>query len=87
MAAEMRTVPESDYRRAIAAVVELLKRQSSISEEELLGAFSASAFLAMEGKERVVVSNKESGGKRMRVRENIEHKREEGKLLGVSLEY
>ena len=51
--AEMRTIPESEYQPAIVALVETLKRQSSISEPELVAALTACFLLARDGKRSI----------------------------------
>ena len=48
--AEMRTIPEGEYQPAIVALVDILKRQSSISDQELVSALIGCFLLARHGK-------------------------------------
>ena len=50
MEAEMQTIPKSEFRAGIVAVMDLLQRQSSVSEQELLAGLSACALLAIDGR-------------------------------------
>ena len=61
MEAEMWTMPESECRPAIVAVMDLLKRQSSLSEEELLAGLSACILLAIDRKRQKRVTREKIG--------------------------